>query len=75
MNNAGVYSKNNWKLILDVNLGGLAIGMYLCSKQIILHMLVPRHYACHGENGSLSRWANISDSVHCILAIWQPQQC
>jgi len=26
MNNAGLFSKNNWRLMLDVNLGGLATG-------------------------------------------------
>merc|ERR1711892_1095333 len=34
MNNAGVYSKNNWKLILDVNLGGLAIGTMLAMERM-----------------------------------------
>jgi len=34
MNNAGVYSKTNWKLILDVNLGGLAIGTMLAMERM-----------------------------------------
>jgi len=34
MNNAGVYSKNNWKLMLDVNLGGLAIGTMLAMERM-----------------------------------------
>ena len=32
MNNAGLFSRTNWKLMLDVNLGGLATGNLGCRE-------------------------------------------
>merc|ERR1711892_1085488 len=34
MNNAGVFSKTSWKMILDVNLGGLATGTMLAMERM-----------------------------------------
>jgi len=59
MNNAGVFSRTNWELMLDVNLKGLAIGTMLAIER----MGVSRG----GQGGLIFQTSSMASLIHGLL--------